>query len=619
MATMFPKQIDLHPEAQTAHKRVFEFIRSSAKPDKDFLCWHRPPLDESQDGPDFVLFGRTLGLLVIEVCDWTLSDIVKITPFTFSLVLGRNTEKVESPDRVAKRHAASLQDRLLKIPELCVHDPSQPTGLKIPIGRLVVFLSIPYHAFSLRGFHWLLPRENALFQEDLEYGGIIEDRWGTIFRDRVLQALPFRFRGLNSEETEKVVYAIWSDAVVELPRQDRTGKASFLSQVEMLDRAQSRAALRLKKGHQVIKGPPGSGKTLLLVHRCCHLLRFDPSVKQILFVCYNIALVNYLRALVQEKGFTVGHTLKVCHFFELCGEIVGRPVYFENQEEEYYDSLVRESLAMLLKGIGGTSTFDALFIDEGQDFSSLMIQTLLELLKPGGDMVIALDPVQDLYRRKVSWKSLGVRAAGRTRTLKTVYRTTRALAEFSSCFIGKHFANKDPKFFPPDHAIQGEPPLLKQFGSMAEIEAFLVKDILERIGSGEYHPSEIAVIYDDKVYGQERFGYDNRALPMRILGRIKEAGAPISWVSQDVRAKTAYDINANSVSLISIHSAKGLEFDLVYLLGMDRIIPKTSHPKRLTALVYVGITRARFRLIIPYLEHTALISHFKDCLSEGPQ
>ena len=130
----------------------------------------------------------------------------------------------------------------------------------------------------------LLPRENALFQEDLEYGGIREDDWCTIFRDRVLQAFPFRFRGLDPEESEKLTYALWSDAVVELPRKDRTGKASFLTQMEILDRAQSRSALRLKKGHQVIKGPPGSGKTLLLVHRCCHLLRFDPSVKQILFV-----------------------------------------------------------------------------------------------------------------------------------------------------------------------------------------------------------------------------------------------------------------------------------------------------------------------------------------------
>ncbi len=73
-----------------------------------------------------------------------------------------------------------------------------------------------------------------------------------------------------------------------------------------LDDAQSRLALRLKSGHQIIKGPPGSGKTLVLVNRCCHLSRYQPKVKRILLVCFNIALVSYLKRLNQEKGIGIG-------------------------------------------------------------------------------------------------------------------------------------------------------------------------------------------------------------------------------------------------------------------------------------------------------------------------
>jgi len=46
----------------------------------------------------------------------------------------------------------------------------------------------------------------------------------------------------------------------------------FQREVLALDESQARAALRLGSGHQIIKGPTGTGKTLVLVHRCCHLL-----------------------------------------------------------------------------------------------------------------------------------------------------------------------------------------------------------------------------------------------------------------------------------------------------------------------------------------------------------
>ena len=46
-----------------------------------------------------------------------------------------------------------------------------------------------------------------------------------------------------------------------------------------------------------------------------------------------------------------------------------------------------------------------------------MFKILIALLKPGGELVIALDEFQDLYRRKMSWKSLGIEAQGRIRSL----------------------------------------------------------------------------------------------------------------------------------------------------------------------------------------------------------
>ena len=42
-----------------------------------------------------------------------------------------------------------------------------------------------------------------------------------------------------------------------------------------------------------IMGPSGCGKTLILVHKAAFLLRYNPSIRRILLVCYNITLVSY--------------------------------------------------------------------------------------------------------------------------------------------------------------------------------------------------------------------------------------------------------------------------------------------------------------------------------------
>jgi ATP-dependent exoDNAse (exonuclease V) beta subunit len=67
------------------------------------------------------------------------------------------------------------------------------------------------------------------------------------------------------------------------------------------------------------------------------------------------------------------------------------------------------------------------------------------------------------------------------------------------------------------------------------------------------------------------------------------------------------------VSLISIHSSKGLDFDLAYLVGLDHIQARDITRSNLVSLVYVAMTRAKYRLVIPYVEETELIRRIKEC------
>ena len=103
---------------------------------------------------------------------------------------------------------------------------------------------------------------------------------------------------------------------------------------------------------------------------------------------------------------------------------------------------------------------------------------------------------------------------------------------------------------------------------------------------------------------------------MRIVKKLETSGIPAFWVSQDVRSKEMYDITTDRVSLISIHSSKGLDFDLVYLVGIDHIRRTEDTKEALIAIIYVAMTRAKYRLVIPYVEETEIIKLIKKCLSE---
>ena len=529
------------------------------------------------------------------------------------------SEKKTNPDKQAKGYVNALQERLRQVPEFLSTHPKYMGKLEIPIGRMVVFPNISRDDYAESNFKWFIESERCLFKDDLDAAGeILCDTSGRKFHEKISKVFPFPFKGLTQKDIDTLSLIIWPEGKIELPPRQGPGKARFQREVLSLDESQARLALRLGTGHQIIKGPPGSGKTLVLVHRCCHLCKYSPQVKRILLACYNIALVGYLKRVIQEKGLGIGtNGIEVFHFYELCGRILGEPVHYENEESEYYDLVAQEALETVLKEKSRIEPFDAILVDEGQDFDEGMLKVLLNLLKPGGDLVISLDVYQDLYRRKASWKSLGIRASGRTRHLKMVYRNTVEIYDSTQRFIGKSpKTEKQLALLPYDFAFHGDLPALQRCGNLEEIESFLVQDLKRCIEGEGYKRSEIAVIYDDKVYGPSRFAYDNRALPMRILSKLETSGIPTTWISQDVRSKEMYDITTDRVSLISIHSSKGLDFDLVYLVGIDHIRAMKDTKKSLISLVYVAMTRAKYRLVIPYVEETELIKRIKECLSE---
>jgi superfamily I DNA/RNA helicase len=96
---------------------------------------------------------------------------------------------------------------------------------------------------------------------------------------------------------------------------------------------------------------------------------------------------------------------------------------------------------------------------------------------------------------------------------------------------------------------------------------------------------------------------------------LEKQGILSQWMSEGYRSKKSYDITTNRVTISTIHSAKGLDYSVVFLLGLDFLTPKGWSDEQIAKLTYVGITRARYQLIIPYINQTTLIDRIQKALT----
>ena len=211
---------------------------------------------------------------------------------------------------------------------------------------------------------------------------------------------------------------------------------------------------------------------------------------------------------------------------------------------------------------------------------------------------------------------LGIQVKGRLHRVSYVYRCTKELHEFASRFIGSNggppatSGSQQYSMFPDLYEYHGPKPQIRQFQSIGEIVDFVSDAIKKLIDTGECSCSDIAILYTMKSTE------DNPGIhiPHMVGKALEKRGILHNWVSEDYRSKKSYDITTDSVTVSTIYSAKGFDYSRVFLIGLDHIDPGKPLEDQVRSLVYVGITRARYELFIPYVTNTDLIRRLGNCL-----
>lgn len=613
MATMIPNEVNAF--TTDGERTFFRFLQSCAKPDDRYTAWYLPDILGRE--PDFLLYAPDAGLVILEVKDWALDQIIAADPQFFTLYMEGKEERRKNPLQQIREYFGQVMDKIKEDGYLVSRDSHSYGQVKVTVNSGIVFPNINKHEYEQKCLHHVIPSDRIFFWDDLHpQSPICSDMTGQCFCDSLERMLKVKPRfSITGKELNHLRQLIFPQIRIDLPyREAKKERATQERRLKILDHNQESIARQYDGGHRIITGPSGSGKTLILVHRAALLKRYNPAIKNILFVCYNITLVNYVRRLLSDKHVPLGESgVEVLHFFELCGRITGEDIPYEKADTEYYDMVIQDTLEKLP---GCLLKYDAILIDEGQDFSDNMLRIVVALLNPvTNHFAIALDENQNIYQRRRSWKELGIQARGRVHRVAWVYRNTQEISDFAAALVGNGTSLAPESVDATDHqgrlfpetfeAPHGSPPDIRAFTDYEEIAAWVAETIRHLSAEEGYPLSEMAVIYAMKSPEND----PDMNLPLLIGKALDKRGLLHNWVSEDYRAKRSYDVTTASVAISTIHSVKGFDYACVFLLGLDWLVPGSRWTEeQIRKMIYVAITRAREKLFIPYSSGNELIS-----------
>ena len=230
-----------------------------------------------------------------------------------------------------------------------------------------------------------------------------------------------------------------------------------------------------------------------------------------------------------------------------------------------------------------------IIVDEGQDFSPMMLKALVKAVGEEGSFTFFGDVAQQIYGNALSWKSSGIDTKKVWR-FENNYRNPVEIAEFAQDIV------KHPKW-----EAKGEEYIMPKF----EIPAAGVKPMLIKYKSIDEEKQGFARLLKNRG-GRNVIIVKNRQFVKDFMSELRKNGV----TSYEIRKEQNSSIQ-DGVYVSTFHSAKGLEFDNVFIPYLNeedypdlKMLDDSENKDRVFAnalkLFYVAVTRARQSVIMSY-------------------
>ena len=369
------------------------------------------------------------------------------------------------------------------------------------------------------------------------------------------------------------------------------------------------AQTRTNTGYRRVKGPAGSGKSVVLSARAAELA---DSGKRVLVVCYNITLLNYLR------DFTVRHEtprkvirrrVEFLNFHFWCKRICMDSGYHEEYNHIWHsffehkksdgeladeDPDVASALEQVAELVQDLYTkhaelpkYDVILVDEGQDFDSYWWQTLRRALMDNGEMMLVADKTQNIYGTAGEWTEKAMKEAGfhgPWSELKTSYRLSPSIIPLVSRFAEN---------FLTDEEVDLPLPSQQEFDfSLDELRWVQVRDQKQSIHVCENELKQMMQrIPTDTAFADIVF-LSNKKMGRKVVECLKKSNVHVLHTfSEDNREgrrqKRAFFQGNARIKATTPYSFKGWEARLLVLF-----VDSISSPKD-KAVLYTALTRVR--------------------------
>lgn len=437
-----------------------------------------------------------------------------------------------------------------------------------------------------------------------------------------------------------------------------------------------------RNGAELIRGAAGSGKTTTALLRLSSLLSMmlvrkarmeDETPLKVLLLTFNRTLAGYVGALAEEQFVETDQTIEISTFASWAIQKLGRPdvhpdecsrelealcYRFEGLDSKYLISEVEyllgrfkpedltnyittertgrgllprvtaeirqrildevvypyrqtladndwtdwNTLATRMLNIQSTD-YDIIVVDESQDFSANEIRAIVHHLSDYHSVTFVTDTAQRIYARGYTWVEAGVHiAAGRSHKLNQNHRNTKQIAGFASGILDGMRVDADGSLPNLDAATEnGSLPQIIT-GTYSEQINWAINYINQNV---DLETESVAFL---KPQGGRWFDFTRT--------KLKEAGIDYAYLTR----RSDWPTGDENVGLSTFHSAKGLEFDHVIILGYNQENTQfgdENESDRIRVqrrMLAVAVARARKHVVIGYKpsEKSQLTRFFND-------
>jgi hypothetical protein len=610
MAITVPESIR---SSATAGERLLFRTLKTFLPD-DYIVYYEPEIQGKR--PDFVIIGPDLGIVLLEVKDYTRNTLLQINHDEWHLINSSGEQTVvKSPIKQARENTFHLVDALKKDKNLIQLEGKYQFNLKFPYGYGVVFTRLYTKDMVKDSLYSVIEPNLSLTRDEIDPDN--ESFSEEILIEKILNmfVVPFRLReSLSIEEINCIRYHLFPEVRISaefkppVPYHDQL--LLSLHDIKTMDLHQENMAKQLGDKNRLIRGVAGSGKTLILASRAKMLSKDNPDWR-ILILCYNISLANSIQQMIIHMlnepedlfDFDFSNTIETM--------VMNKNITVRNfhswlkNDLRIHEKQIPSILEKLKNRETLLPTYDAILIDEGQDFEPEWLSLVSGLLnEKTQSLLLVEDRAQSIYKRKRSYvHDTGLSFQGRSKVLSINYRNTAQIVKFAWDFYREHsqFKNKvvnrdlEGEIIAPQSTKRKGPEvgIIKAKNFFEEMR-LTARQINKLISDKKVPAHEVLILYRVKRTS-------NLAIIDIIKKSLEAENLPYFWITENDTSKRNFEKEDGRIKISTIDSSKGLDYQAVFIVNVDSMpFPLEEDEEREVSLLYIGMTRAKQFLCLSY-------------------